>query len=272
MLFAPGCKPDVDFDMPNLKKQLVIDGWIEKGQYARVLLTYNSPYFSNLDSASLRDLLATRATVILTDGIETEKLILSKDTNYFPSYLYLGNSIIGKEGSIYSLIVIDEVDSAFATTSIAPSPSIDTAWFELKPNNDSLGVIKCKIKDNILIKEYYRTFTMVKGKNHVFIASLYPCIDDQYFNGKEYTFTLQKGSDSYLKPFSDIYFKKGDTVVVKISTVDSRSYRFWNAYQEEVFNSASPFSANHNSIESNIENGLGIWCGYNSDYYSFVAK
>ena len=73
---AFSCNDELTLNLPLPDDKIVIDGWIDGGQYAKVLLTRNSPYFSSIDSASLRDLVLTAAKVTLTDGDKTEILIL----------------------------------------------------------------------------------------------------------------------------------------------------------------------------------------------------
>ena len=52
----PACNQDLDFDIQEPDAKIVVEGLIEVNQQARVFLTANAPYFSSIDSASLRDL------------------------------------------------------------------------------------------------------------------------------------------------------------------------------------------------------------------------
>jgi hypothetical protein len=266
------CEPDIDNNLPVPEKKVIVDGWIEQNNFAYVILTYNSPYFSNLDSASFRALVATRAKVTISDGQNYEILTLMKDTNYFPPYIYRGTELKGEIGKTYFLSVVDDKDTLYASTTIERPVNIDSIWFESNTPGDSMGVIKGIFSDNANEKNYYRTFTEIKNSNKLYIPTLVSNYDDKYFNGQKFTFTLERGPESYLKPLENIYFKKGDTIFVKISSVDEHSFRFWSSYQTEVLNSGNPFAASHNTIESNITGGLGIWCGYGSDYYLVIAK
>ncbi len=266
------CNPTANFELPQVKKQLVVDGWIENGQNAKVILTYNTSYFSNLDSASFRSLVASRAKVTISDGQNSEILTLTRDTNYFPSYVYEGNEIIGAEGKSYYLTVEDEVDTVHAVTSIPFHGKIDTLWIDYANNNDTMGIIRGRFTDNANETNYYRTFTSKYNGSNVYIPTLLSCFSDTYFNGQTVTFSLRKGIYNQLKPLSNIYFRKGDSILVKISSIDKASYNYWLAYQEAIINATSPFSAEHNKLISNTDKGLGIWCGYGSSYYPVIAK
>jgi hypothetical protein len=208
----------------------------------------------------------------VSDGTESEILTLTKDTNYFPPYIYRGNSLKGKTGSTYRLLIEDEIDTIFASTTIPMPASVDSIWFEKNQNSDSMGLVKGIFTDDLKYKNYYKTFYRIKNQNKKFIPTLVSDYDDFYFNGQKFTFSLRKGPESFLKPYNDIYFKKNDTIVIKISSIDKASYDFWITYQNEVVNSGNPFAANHNNIKSNIVGGFGIWCGYGSRYYSVIAK
>ncbi len=264
--------------MPGIKKQLVVDGWIENGGYSMVILTYNTAFFSNIDSASLRNLVASETVVTVSDSSESENLTFMPDTNYFPPYVNEGaaypDGLIGAEGKTYYLTVFDETDSLtlHAVTTIPPNrPVVDSAWMEYVNDNDTMGILKVKFTDNPNEKNYYRTFTKT-GKSAHFVPTFFSCFSDQYFNGKTVTLSLNKGSENQLSPISNIYFHKGDTITIKLSAIDKASYNFWLAYEDAVLNASSPFSSDHNQLVSNTDKCLGIWCGYNSSYYSLIAK
>ena len=271
------CEPSIDYDLTSVKKQLVVDGSIENNNYAQVVLTYNTGYFSNLDSASFRGLVASRAKVILSDGVQSEILTLTKDTNYFPPYVYKGNDILGQPGKTYTLIIIDEIntgtrdiDTIVATTTIPQPVKLDSVWFS--ETSDSTGIIKGIIYDNPDEKNYYRTFTKIKGKDKRYIPTYIASFEDKYFNGEKFTFQLNKGLDSYIKPLYNIEFTKGDTINLKIACIDKNSYSFWYSYDQEILNSGNPFASNFERVKTNIQGGLGIWCGYGSTTYLVVAK
>jgi hypothetical protein len=271
------CEPKMEFDITSVKKQLVVDGSIENNNYAQVLLTYNTGYFSDLDSASFRGLVASRAKIILSDGVRSEILTLTKDTNYFPPFVYKGNEILGKAGKTYTLIIIDEIntgtrdmDTIVATTTIPQPVKLDSVWFS--PTSLNKGIIKGIVYDNPDEKNYYRTFTKIKGEDKRYIPTYIASFEDKYFNGQKFTFHLNKGLDSYIKPLYDIEFTKGDTINVKIANIDKNSYTFWYSYDQEILNSGNPFASNFERVKSNIQGGLGIWCGYGSTIYFVVAK
>jgi hypothetical protein len=267
------CDTEPDLNIPEPDAKIVIDGWIENGRYARVLLTSNTPYFSDLDSASIRELVLTRAKVTLTDGINTEVLILRKDKNYFPPYIYEGNQIKGETGKFYTVTADYGGKKAFATTTIPTPVPLDTIYFVRKNDSDSLSTMYIEFTDPAGENNYYRVLTMVKGKDTRYSSSMMMAISDRYFSGQKFGFSLMRGKSNILTAGNETYFVKGDTVSMKFCTIDKEHYEFWNTYQDEVMNASNPFASSVSVIKSNVEgNGLGIFGGYGVSLYQVIVK
>jgi hypothetical protein len=259
----PACNSIPDIDLPEPDSRIVVDGWIEEGDQAKVLLTTNSPYFASIDSASLRDLVLTRAKVTLDDGEQSEVLILRKDETYFPPYYYEGNRIFGKAGRTYTLTAEYGGKIIRSETTIPKPVAIDTAWFQLLENEDSLGYLRMEFTDPPDEKNYYRIFTQRLGLDNKFIPSFIMAINDQYFNGKSIRLSLFRAPETYLSTKDDNFFRPGETILVKLSTMNKATFEFWSSYQDEILNSTNPFASSLYEVRSNIEgDGLGIWGGY----------
>jgi hypothetical protein len=272
VILIVACNPEKEFELPYLEKQIVVDGWIELNNVPMVLLTYNTPYFSNLDSASLRQLVASRAKVTVSDGNVSEILTLYKDTNYFPPYIYKGSGkIFGRVNKTYHLLVEDEIDTVTAITTIPTAVSLDSVWFRLNSENDTLGQIIGAFNDNINEKNYYRTLVK-ESKTKKYIPTMISVFDDIYFNGQSFSFSLRRGFESNLKPLENIYFEKGKEYWLKVETLNKESYDFWSSVQSSFYASGNPFVGEHETIISNINGGLGVWAGYGISVYKIVAK
>jgi hypothetical protein len=93
--------------------------------------------------------------------------------------------------------------------------------------------------------------------------------DDRLFVGTHIALPLERGQ----APGADFdintvaYFWKGDTVTVKWSNIDSRTYDFFFTLEND--GGDSPFSAPI-KIKSNISNGLGVWAGYATQYSTII--
>ncbi|MCF8226039.1 MAG: DUF4249 domain-containing protein [Bacteroidales bacterium] len=263
VLSFTGCgkMPELDITIPDA--MIVVDGWIEEGDQAKVFLTTNSPYFASVDSASLRDLVLSRAKVTLSDGEHSEVLILRKDMRYFPPFYYEGNTIFGKRGKTYKLNADFGRKSVTAVTTIPPEVPIDTTYFVLQEGEDSIGNVVVQFTDPPDEKNFYRIFTRVLGKNQRFVSAFIIAINDQYFNGETFSFSLYRAPESFLSTEESENFSPGDTIVIKLCTMDEHTFDFWSSYQEEVINATNPFASSMMNLESNIEgDGLGVWGGY----------
>jgi hypothetical protein len=271
LFFLCSCKKEIPLDIPAIPPEIVVDGWIESGDYPYVILTRTSQYFSNIDSTTLRNLVLTRAKVSVTDSVTTEILTLVRNDDYFPPYLYRGTRLKGEIGKKYYLKVEYAGRVVTAETTIPKPLMLDSLWYELREGSDSLGVIKGMFTDNANEKNYYKAFTKIIGKNTRFVPTLVSNFDDKYFNGEQFAFELNRGQDTYLRPTKDIYFELGDSIILKACTLDKAAFSFWLSYQDEIINAPNPFASSHKKVLTNINNGLGIWAGYGATNYLIVA-
>lgn len=267
------CQKEIDLNIPYAEDQVVVDGYIEQNGFPYVVLTKSVPFFSSIDSVGLRNLIITTAKVTVSCGEESEILTLQKNNAFFPPYVYRGTQIKGKTGEKYDIKI--EYDNKIITskTSITEKSNIDSIWFEKSENNDSLGVLWMQIQDNPNESNYYRVLTKRKGKDNNYISSLIlSTFSDVNFNGELFEMAVYKGITDYSNPLKDIYFNENDTVYIKLSTMNKESYDCWMSIQNEMANYGNPLAEPNNPIESNIENGIGVWSGFGTSYYVFYPK
>lgn len=267
------CDDSLELNIPDPDDIIVIDGWIENGQYAKVLLTANTAYFSSLDSSSIRDLVLTKAKVTLSDGDRSEILILRRNEDYFPPYIFEGNEIKGETGRTYTITAEYGGKEAFGATTIPANVRPDTLYFVMKELSDSLGAIFIEFTDPPDTRNYYRILTQVCGKDRRFLSPMIMGISDHFFSGQRFGFSLYRGQKSYISSARNEYFSLGDTVNIKFCTIDKAHYEFWNTFQDEVLNTGNPFASSLSVIKSNIQgDGLGIWGGYGVSYYTLIIR
>ena len=68
-----------------------------------------------------------------------------------------------------------------------------------------------------------------------------------------------------------IFFKRGDTIVLKFCSIDRSHFEFWRTEETQVGNNGNPFGSPA-PITSNIEGGLGIWGGYATTFDTIIAR
>ncbi len=276
ILIFSSCEKEITIDLPEQPSQYVVEGWIEQDQPATVIITKSAPYFAPIDSVTLFNSIVQNATVVVSDGLSSETLTLSINPAYFPYIMYMGSTLKGVVGRTYTLNITVDGNTLSGTTTIPPPRYLDSVWFKLAGNSDSLGYIFGKGTDDNASQDFYRLFTKRKNKDKGFVPMLGSVWEDKYFNGQTFTFQIYRGQASYIvsdtpeerKEFGK--FRLGDTVIVKLSLLDYNHYLFWKSYEGELFSGSNPFS-NPASIKSNIQGGLGVWGGYGSSYDTLVC-
>jgi hypothetical protein len=268
------CVPEPELDQTTYEPKLVIDGSIESGGFPRVVLSNSASYFMNIDSANIRDLIVSTAKVTVSDGVNEEILTLKRDDDFFPPYIYQGTSLKGEVGKTYSLTIEVKGKRYTASTTIPPPARFDKLWFELAPGKDSLGYVYGQITDDAAVANYYRVFTQRLNEDNRFIPVYLSAVGDQYFNGQQFTFTLLRGPENFTNVIDDLYFKRGDSVRVKLCSMDRAHFDFWRTVERELYVVGNPFSSSGNKIISNIDgdNALGVWGGYGVSYYAINIK
>jgi hypothetical protein len=266
------CEKEIPINFPDYSSQLVVEGWIEQGKGPKVLLTFSAPFFAPIDSSNIRNYTALRAKITLSNGSDSTILTLKPNDVYFPPYYYFSSELVGELNSEYQLKVEYSGKDYTAKTTIPDLVSPDSIWYQKDPGQDSLGLLWMKISDDPLRDNYYRTLVRRLGKDKNFVPTFISVFDDKTFNGQTLTLSLSKGSGNLLDMSSNRFFKIGDTLVLKFCSIDKPSYDFWHSLQTNIVTSANPFSANMTEIASNINNGLGIWCGYAAVYDTVIAK
>ncbi|MDD4141339.1 MAG: DUF4249 family protein [Bacteroidales bacterium] len=277
-LFA-SCSREIIIDSDDYIRRPVIEGYIENGEYPWVMITYNQPFFEelNLDYTNgenleaLLDLVEIDATVIVSNGIIDDTLVFMIDPSIFtgevvwPPFKYTGTKFVGEVDHSYSLRVEIDENVYTATTTITEPCVPDTIWFVADPyQNDTIGSLHATFTDNPDEKNYYRYFTKRLGRDVNYVEGYASIWEDTYFNGLAFEVILFRGSspallatDTIPEPAEEyLFFKTGDTVSVKVVTMDADSYRFWHTLESS------------SEVKTNISGGaLGVWCGYGTYYF-----
>lgn len=272
--FVLGCVPESDFDNIAYEPKLVIDGAIESGGFPRVVLSKSASYFMKIDSSNIRDLFMSTAKVMVSNGIDSEVLTLKRDDSSFPPYVYEGSKLKGESGRTYTLTVETDGELYTSKTTIPEPAKLDKLWFELSPGEDSLGYVYAQFTDPADETNYYRIFTERLHQDTRFIPVYLSAMGDQYFNGLQFTFTILRGPENYTNIIDDLYFKKGDSVRIKLCSMDKAHFDFWRTVERELYVTGNPFSSSGNRIISNIDGdkALGVWGGYGVSFYAINIK
>ena len=277
-LLAASCEKDINIQLDPSMSRLVVDATIENGRPPMVFLSKSLDYFSKIDPAVLSSSFVRNAKVRISDG-STEVLLKEdsiKNSNGTKIYFYTtsGQSLtfLGKLKSSYSIVIEAEGNVYNAKTTIPETTrKIDSLWWEKVPLAKDSNRVKVMIKatDRPGLGDYIRFFT--KAGQQPFLPGFNSVFDDQVIDGQQYSVPVDKGFDKNTQ-FSDStsYFKRGDTVMIKLCNIDRQTYDFWRTSEFNFQSVGNPFSSPIR-ILSNISNdALGYFGGYGCQYRTII--
>ena len=259
----------------SVESKIVVEGSIEEGGFAKVLLSRSVPIGVAVDSTTILNYVIRSAKVTVSDGVKEEVLRLKRDNNTIPPFVYFGSEIKGETGKTYSLKIEYLNRIITAKTTIPFSVPILSADYIKDNPTDKKGNILIKFNDPINEKNYYQVQTKL-NKDLIYIPAIYANLNDANFVDPAISFQILRGKTFSFEDYSDYktYFEDGDVISVKLRTMNKAGFDFWNDWQNEIINGQSPIFPNTTSLRSNIEGGVGLWEGYgqntilvNTPYY-----
>lgn len=270
LLFASallaGCTKEITIELPDVESKIVVDGGIFTGEYAQVTLTNSAGYFDPVDSTTLASYLISNATVTLSDGVQTDTLRPTVDFTLPIPFVYRGSLIQGQVGRTYTLTVVANGKTVTAVTSIPQPVPLDSLWFELDGGSDSLGFIWANLNEPAGLGNGYRWFAKRIGRDDRFLAPFGSAFFDKFIDGQDFDFGYTRGMEpGSTAPDDDGpergRFRLGDTAVVRFCAIGPAEVEFFRSYESIVSNQGNPFAA-PGVVETNVQGGLGIFCGY----------
>jgi hypothetical protein len=275
LLIISSCTEKIDVKLPNKDKKLVIEGTIENGKYAEVIITRTIPLFSSSSSAAASDFYVLDAKVYVTYGSITDTLTLTIDSSSSLGVVYKGNTLLGGVGQTYSLKVVAADGAIYTSTTSIPNPvALDSVWWMPQPPNDTLGFANARLSDPSGLGNNYRWLAKRPTKDRRFIAPLGSTFDDKLIDAKSFDFAYTKGydpTDNVHSAMNDSdaerdYYRKTDTIYIKFCSIDRASKEFYTTFENAISNNGNPF-ASPVTILTNIEGGaLGVWSGVGATY------
>jgi len=260
-LIALSCSKD-DFSEQSNESKIVVEGWIEEGDYPQVLLSSSIPVADAIDSTNVLNHVIRSAKITISDGLNSEVLKVKNDKNRIPPFVYFGTTLKGEAGKEYSLKIeyLDRVVEA--VTSIPQSVELKSAEYIKKTATDTVGYIFVKFDDPVNEKNYYQLATKIDKEESLFTPAFYGNLDDKNFTAPSVSIQINRGLLLFSKKKFTPYFADGDLIHVKLRTQNKDALDFWNSWQNEIVNSKNPIYPSNTSLKSNIKGGIGIWAGY----------
>lgn len=282
ILFLSACEKNVTVEVPKSEQQIVVEGKIETDTFPIVLLSHTLPFFGEINSSNLYINSLQGATVIVSDGIITDTL------KQFPGLgLYSDTLIRGTPGKTYTLKIIAEGKTLHSVTTIPFPVKLDSVWWKVDGNRDSLGFAWAHLTDPDTLGNCYQWFAqrinhytfgdnIGKEKDSTFIAAPSGAFEDKFINNKSFNISFPRGKFSFSEKEDDLndegfFFKKGDTIVVKFCSIDKTNFQFLRTEQTQVQNNGNPFGS-PSPIIGNIVGGLGTWGGFAPVFDTIIAR
>jgi hypothetical protein len=302
------CTKEIDVNIPNEAQQLVVEGNIEIGQPPIVLLTKSQNFFGNININNLSAYYVHDAKISVKSGTDSVELIEYCLNNLPLTYeqkqqliqsfgfsipdsvplpniciysipdlfncVISGNcSMVGKQNTSYDLKIEAEGKLLTSTTTIPVAKGIDYLEVRPRPNskpNDSLVSVFVNLTVPDTFGNFIRYWTK-RNSEPFYLPASQSVWNDKLFVGLTIALPMERGypPDAEVKPEDYSYFVKGDTVTLKWANIDSKTFDFY--YTLENDGSGNPFS-NPVKVKSNINGGaLGVWAGYNSQFYTIIV-
>jgi hypothetical protein len=275
-----GCEKKVDFTLHDQPDKLVVEGIIENDQPPIVILSKSVGYFSMISADLLNQSFVHGADVFVSNGTLTHKLKEYSRSlgNRVSFYFYsidssnLSTSFVGQLNQQYSVKIISEGKEYTATTTIPNiTKKIDSVWWKKPPvsTDSSKVLIMVRATDPPGYGDYVRYYT--KTNREPFYPPLNSTFDDYFIDGTTYELQIEKGVDRNLKTnFDENFFRRGDTVGLKLSNIDKATYDFWRTMEYSYSSIGNPFSTPTKVISNINGDALGYFGGYASQYRTII--
>lgn len=282
IIFFASCEKNIDFKLDAAEKVLVVDAQIENGMAPVVVLTKSLDYFGQISPEILVNSFVHNASVTISNGTLTHQLkeyTIPLGAGYSLSYYSidsanLATAFVGVFNKQYTLNIAAEGKNYTAKTTIPLLTKYpDSLWFKMAPFNPDTNarVLMTRASDPPGLGNYIRYFTKKNSGN--FLPGETSVFDDNIIDGTTYELPIDPGVDRNNRiPFDSNYFKRGDTVTLKLCNIDKATFTFWNTWEFAQQSIGNPFSQ-PNKVIGNISNGaLGAFCGYAAWYKTLIAK
>ena len=278
-IFFWSCEKSVDFDLDAQEEALVVEATIENEMPPIVVLTKSLNYFSQINVGILENLFVKDAQVFVSNGSVTHKLkeyIINRGPGFKFHYYSIDSSnlntaFVGTLNTSYELKIISNgVEYTGKTTIPAIRKTIDSIFWKKGAFDDTTKVnVLVRLKDSPGLGDYLRYFT--KRNSLPFLPAENSVYDDIFIDGKSYEVPVDPGIDRNNRLTNEANaFKRGDTVVFKLSMIDRGTYDFWRTMEYSFQAVGNPF-ASPIKVSGNISNGaLGYFGGYASQFRTLI--
>ncbi len=298
------CTKEVVIDIPGYEEQIVIDGRIEQNAPPFVLLSKSSDIYAPTDLDAYLSTFVKGAVVTVSNGTTTVQLDEVCSNNLPPATLELledffgiaaedlanvnfcaytttNTAIWGEIGKTYTLKVEIEDQVFDATTELVPVVDLNELFWKGDNGLTEYGFGWANLTDPpVEFNGYFmevKRINIVNGeeKDDLYEPIFNPANNDEFFDGTTFDFGYtnpQSFSDETVPQEYRGYYKIGDTVAVRFSSLDRNAHRFLYDKYIQLANGGNPFAVPTN-VKTNIKGGaLGAWLGYSVSWDTLICQ
>lgn len=258
LLALTGCiKPQEQDD--SFRYRLVVDGRIEQGRGAVVMLSQSIPYDSYYSEDRYRNMAIWGAKVTIVHGDRREVLTCRRDSHYPTEFIYTGRSINGEVGETYA-IEIDYSGYSWRAEGVI-LPPIQLHDIEVVAESDD----QYRITATLPPTPYYCSIDCSLDGSQYYA----PTILGTYApSDSERRITINRPSNNLIREGYNAAYDGSESVTLRINVLSDFGYAYWRKWEDNFVNSVNPIFPSTSNLPTNISNGAyGIWSGYGTNYY-----
>lgn len=246
------------------RHSLVMDGRIEQGEGAVVMLSQSMPYLEEYDKETFRKVVIKWAKVTVIHDGEEEVLVGRKNEDYPTQYIYRGMDIIGEVGESYTIRVEYSGQVWEATTTILEP--IELLDVKVVAEDEKHNTIEATLPAT----QYPCSIDCSIGGSSYFAPTLLglyePCETPRHI-------TINRPLDTFIREGYTTYFHAEDNSIrLRVNTLTDFAYDYWRGWEDNFINSVNPIFPSTSNLQTNLSNnGMGIWAGYGTSYHSVTT-
>lgn len=242
-------------------RRLVVEGWIESGEYPVVIVSYTVPVSKQrIPIDSLSKYVERWARVEVSDGEHTVVLTGRADRTRPQGYLYTTTDLRGVPGREYTLRVEAGAFQATAHTTIPYPCAFEQLTARPVTAAGDLFTLEGVLRDTVNHTAYYKLFAATYGIDEYAKPAYLGNFTNEDFLLREATITINPPQDQILDYTP--YFKAQSVVRVKLARMDSTAYSFWHSLEQNAELGRNPLFPYTENLKGNVAGAEGYWIGY----------
>lgn len=236
-----------------------MDGRIEQGRGATVMLSQSMPYREEYDEEAFREVVIKWAKVTIIHNDREEVLVGRRVEDYPTGYIYSGSDILGEVGESYTLRVEYSKRVWEATTTIVePIELHDIEIIAIDEDNYTIEATLPAIS-------YPCSIDCAIGNSEYFAPTL---LGSYAPSDTPRRIVINRPMENLIRDDHDIHFHPGEVVRLRVNALTEFAYSYWRKWEDNFLNSVNPIFPSTSNLNTNLSNnGMGIWAGYGTSYY-----